>query len=152
MKIKKILRSGRVRRWHSNPDLAHTNQTNAEHQWAVAVIAHYLFPHNSELIISSLLHDAGEIGIGDMSGKFKRSNPDIQTLLEHAESENRISMGIRVGKTEQLNLCDQIEAYLWAHNHHATNSMAWDCQLQAMVQTSKKLGVYEKLREIIPHA
>ena len=69
MSLYDIIRAGRVARWHANPDMAHIRETNAEHQWMVAVILLQLLPKDAaplaeHLIFAALHHDVGEV-IGD---------------------------------------------------------------------------------------
>ena len=144
--------SGFVRRWHSNPDLAHTQQTNAQHQWGCAVLALHLWPDNHALMIAALTHDVGEVGIGDVSGPAKRANPALKAALDSAEAENFDSLGLEVPpKTLELKLIDMLEAYLWAERHapHVMDRDGWPEMVEDIVDLAFRLCVYEKVRGLL---
>lgn len=123
MSLHQILRAGRVTRWHSNPDLAHIRETNAEHQWMVAMILHDIWPGHSPLppalVRAALVHDLGEV-IGDLPGPFKAARPDIAALHADAEAQARTDMGAGFWLTEEearwLMLADRLAA--WVHVAH----------------------------------
>lgn len=151
MKIHDIWRSGLVRRWHSNPDMADTCQTNGHHQWAVSVIALYLFGDNLDLIKASLLHDVAEVGIGDVSGLAKRLSPELKTAIDEAESANAVAMGVEYETSDKLKLCDMIEAYLWVrhHNPNILKGYGWPEQVEEIFAISKRLGVFGEVSGIV---
>lgn len=151
MNIMDIWRSGLVRRWHCNPDLAHTGQTNGHHQWGVSIIALYLFGNDIDLIKASILHDVSEVGIGDVSGLAKRNNPKLRIAINEAEVENAKSLGIEYVSTDRLKLCDMIDAYLWASHHspHIMNNLGWPEQLDAMIDLADRLGVKSMVEHMI---
>ena len=150
-----IWRSGFVRRWHSNPDMAHTSQTNAQHQWGCAVLAHRLFPGDYELLVSALLHDVGEVGVGDVSGPAKWKFPDLKAASEDAEADMFASLGLDVPvKTQRLRLVDMIEAYLWAR-HHMPSIMGrygWPEMLDGIYGLSGRLGVSYEVHDLMDEA
>lgn len=151
--INEIWRSGLVRRWHCNPDLAHTNQTNAAHQWGVAMIAMYLFPGYTSLIEKALTHDIGEVNIGDVSAEAKRSNTELKKLLKEEEDRNLKSMGLEDTDptNDCLHLCDMLEAYMWArqHNPEILETEPWLNQISEMQDMASELEVYYKTLEIL---
>jgi 5'-deoxynucleotidase YfbR-like HD superfamily hydrolase len=148
MKIYKIWLSGLVRRWHSNPDLAHTAQTNAQHQWGCAILAIYLFPDNHRLLIDAITHDVAEVGIGDVAGPAKRGDPALKAASEWAETKNFIHLElIEPAKSQEIKLIDRLEAYLWAERH-APNTIrgdGWPEALEDIKSLARHLRVYEKV-------
>jgi 5'-deoxynucleotidase YfbR-like HD superfamily hydrolase len=148
MKIYKIWLSGLVRRWHSNPDLAHTAQTNAQHQWGCAILAIYLFPDNHRLLIGAITHDAGEVGIGDVTGPAKRRDPVLKAASEAAESSNFLELElIEPMKTLELSLIDMLEAYIWAERHapHTLSTDDWPEVLEKIKELARHFRVYDKV-------
>jgi hypothetical protein len=127
MNTYEIWRSGLVRRWHANPDMAHTGQTNAQHQWGCAVLALALFPDDPLTLRAALLHDVGEVGVGDLASPAKKANPALLQLLNVAEADNMARLGVELVQDarirQRLHLVDRLEAWLWvqhtASTHHA---------------------------------
>lgn len=154
MKSYRVWRSGFVRRWHSNPDMAHTGQTNAQHQWGCAVLAMELFPGEYQLLKACLLHDAGEVNVGDVSAPAKEAEPDLRRLLRRAECRQMEDMEIDYLRHEALKFIDRLEALLWVahHNRNLLGTDEWSEQREWMWQTAAQLGVHEKYSEIIKEA
>lgn len=148
MKLYPIWLSGLVRRWHSNPDLAHTAQTNAQHQWGCAILAIHLFPDNHRLLIDAITHDVAEVGVGDVAGPAKRLYPMLKDAIDRAESLKFLELQlIEPMKTQELSLIDMLEAYLWAERH-APNAMVsdgWPELLADIKAMARHLRVYDKV-------
>ena len=152
MKPHQVWLSGFVRRWHCNPDLAHTAQTNAQHQWGCAVLALHLWPDDHALMIAALTHDVGEVWIGDVSGPAKRANPALKETLDSAEAENFERLKLHVPKkTQALKLVDMLEAYLWAERHapHLMDRDGWPEMVEGIADLAMHLCVYEKVEELL---
>jgi hypothetical protein len=152
MKPYPVWLSGFVRRWHCNPDLAHTAQTNAQHQWGCAVLALHLWPDNHALMIAALTHDVGEVGIGDVSGPAKWANPTLKDALDSAEAKNFESLGLAVPeKTQELKLIDMLEAYLWAERHapQVMDRDGWPEMVEDIASLARHLRVYEKVKGLL---
>tara|TARA_R110000744_G_scaffold289502_3_gene400402 strand:- start:3885 stop:4352 length:468 start_codon:yes stop_codon:yes gene_type:complete len=148
MKIYSIWLSGFVRRWHSNPDLAHTSQTNAQHQWGCAVLAIHLFPDNHRLLIDAITHDVGEVGVGDVAGPAKSLYSMLKAAVDRAESAKFLELQlIEPMKTKELTLIDRLEAYLWAERHapHLMVGDGWPEMLEDISSLAKHLRVYDKV-------
>jgi 5'-deoxynucleotidase YfbR-like HD superfamily hydrolase len=148
MKIYKIWLSGLVRRWHSNPDVVHTAQTNAQHQWGCAILAIHLFPDNHRLLIDAITHDVAEMGVGDVAGPAKWRDPVLRAAIEAAESANFLELElIEPMKTQELSLIDRLEAYLWAERHapHTMLGDGWPECLEDIKSLARHLRVYEKV-------
>lgn len=100
--ITKALRSGRVTRWHQNPDMNHSNENNAAHQWGVAMWALFLEPQLSRsALIAALTHDVGELRAGDLSYDFKKAAPTL------AAAHAKIEMSARAEITDIPVLTDR---------------------------------------------
>ena len=148
MKIYKIWLSGLVRRWHSNPDLAHTAQTNAQHQWGCAILAIHLFPDNHRVLVAAITHDVAEMGVGDVAGPAKQRDPVLRAAIEAAESANFLALElIEPRKSPELSLIDRLEAYLWAERHapHTMVGDGWPELLEDVKSMARHLRVYDKV-------
>jgi len=137
MTLKTIYRSGRVMRWHQNPDMVDTHQTNAAHQWGVAVFILEEHPNPSkELIRAALYHDTGELIVGDLSWTFKAAHPETAEAHRKLEKQARIDMGTDFELTPQetawLKWADRVEAYEWMMAHHPELADEPDWQDAAM--------------------
>jgi hypothetical protein len=124
MSLYDIIRAGRVARWHANPDMAHIRETNAEHQWMVAVILLQLLPKDAaplaeQLIFAALHHDVGEV-IGDLPAPFKDRRPEVAALHAEEEAKVREEMGagfwLTAEERDWLSLADRLAA--WVHVAH----------------------------------
>lgn len=93
--------SGQVTRYHANPQMNRRMQTNADHQWGVAIIALSIAPElcTKEFLLNALLHDAGERLSGDLPAPFKAANREIADLHRCAEDQVRSSL---VGELPEL--------------------------------------------------
>lgn len=88
-----VLRSGYVDRYHTTPELKR-KQDNSQHQWRVAVIILQLHPNPSlPLLREALLHDSGELFMGDMPGPTKARHPEIKLVTGPLEDQYRMQMG-----------------------------------------------------------
>ncbi len=142
MDIKEIWRSGLVRRWHSNPDLAASGQTNGHHQWGCAVLALHLFPDDHELLRAAVLHDIAEVNLGDISGLAKRRDADLRAALCAAEGVNAAALGVAYVGGPRLKLVDMLEAFLWARHHkpEILSGFGWPEQVAAIRALADELG------------
>jgi hypothetical protein len=107
-----------TQRWHTNPHLAHSGDSNAGHAGRVALLAVLLFPSRPQLHTAAILHDLGEAAVGDMNGEAKRRSPVLAGLLHDMEREAIAAMGIRYPTLTEadaaaLALCDRLDAWLW---------------------------------------
>lgn len=150
----KIWRSGFVRRWHANPDLAHTAQTNAQHQWGCAVLAMQLFPGRYDLLKACLLHDCGEVDVGDIAGPAKDADPDLRRLLRRAEGKKMEELGIDYARLPELKLIDMLEAWLWVckHNPRLLSDEEWHEMQDEIIDRANELGVLDKITMISDEA
>lgn len=135
MNIHEVWRSGLVRRWHSNPDMASTGQTNAQHQWGCAVLAAHLFPEDNQVLRAAILHDVAEVNIGDVSGLAKYQNAELKAAIDDAEERNASDLGVSYVSSNKLKLIDMLDAYLWVkhHNPKILQGYGWPDQIERML-------------------
>jgi len=126
-----IHRSGYVRRYHSNADLAHLGDTDAHHHGQVVQIIFQLEPRPSlDLLYEGAHHDCGELDNGDMSALAKRDDPVMARMIAAREESRRFEMGCRVRKLgprdgRLLMLADGLQS--WMHvRHFAPHLLAGD--------------------------
>ena len=131
MSLHKAFLAGFVRRWHTNPDLAHTCDRIDGHAGRVARIILMLHPDPSvALLRAALIHDDGESVIGDMSATAKAAHSDITSMILSIEDQ---AIGQVWGAAHQisqidrqwLKFADRLDAYMWAR-HHAPHVMGAD--------------------------
>lgn len=104
-----LMRSCEVKRWHTVS--VSREQTVAEHQWAVTMIAVWLHstligPPPEGFLYMCLLHDADEHETGDMPSPRKEA-----TIGEHAVTPEQ----------HILKVADAIEAFHFIHNYGVGN-------------------------------
>lgn len=112
MNISKVLESGDVERFHSNPGI--TKQRNSEHQWGVAMLCQHFNPKcRKEVLLAAMTHDAPELITGDLPATFKWSNPEVKPFLDKFEQEIETEWGINFelneGEKFLLKVCDMLE-------------------------------------------
>ncbi|QWY14079.1 HD domain-containing protein [Aeromonas phage pAh6.2TG] len=127
MDIQAALRSGKVRRYHAQPDIP--AQSTAEHMWGVAMLVMMFYPTASvTLLKAALSHDCGEVGLGDMPSPTKQAAPGMREILKDMEHDNMSSLGLEpweehLSPTEKtaLKICDVLEGLQYTARHvHAT--------------------------------
>lgn len=131
--VLKKWQAGFVRRWHCNPDLAHTVDPTDGHSARVAKLALMIDPNiTKQAIMYALAHDDGEFCLGDVSGLWKRENPDLAEAMEKAERDNLEKLGIHLPdlsdvESKLISLCDKIDAYLWMQHYtpHLSKREDW---------------------------
>lgn len=145
------LRAGLVRRYHTNDELAHLGQTNAEHSWGVAVIILRYHPDPSaSLIREAILHDLGEYGAADVPGPVKASNPKISGIIKPIEQQARQRLGLPESTLTEierkwLKFADAAEAYLFGKRHIRRAdewAKGWDDLRSHVTQQAADLGLH----------
>ena len=152
MKVFEIWHSGFVQRWHCNPDLASSNQTNAQHQWACAILAHCLWPDDLRLLQDALTHDIGEVNIGDVSAVAKNKNPQLKEIMDTVEGDNFKYLGIIKPRTcARLRLIDMAEAYIWAKKHapHVMDKLGWPEMRSEILRLADDLGKSSIIEDLL---
>lgn len=129
-----IFRAGFVRRWHTNPDLAHTCDRIDGHSARVARIILAMHPNPSlALVRAALIHDDGESVVGDIPpSPYKRqlaaesgSFPDKMEDCAIADLWGWTAYEVDAGHAEWLKFADRLDAYMWAA-HHAPHVLGVD--------------------------
>ena len=150
-------RASHVRRWHTNPDLVDTNDTDAGHQGRVALLVLSLFPDASRaLLCHAITHDQGEVAVGDIPYEAKRKDPDLAALLTEAEVDEIRAQGfphfaLPDKDRRILKLCDHLDAWLWMMRHarHLNKRSDWSAQLKMIVAEAISLGAGPEVRALI---
>ena len=150
-------RASTVRRWHTNPDLCDTNDTDAGHQGRVALLVLSLFPQASRtLLCHAITHDQGEVAVGDISYDAKRRVPDVAHMCAVVEAQELANQGFmfpNLTETEHrmLKLCDHLDAWLWMQRHarYLSRREDWTAQRKHMREEALWLGVGQEVRELM---
>ena len=118
MNVNKVLESGLVERYHSNPNVP--NQTNAEHQWKVVVLLKHFYPNQkTHVYLAAATHDAAELVTGDSPSPAKRMQPALKILLDAMEDEIESEWGIKYNLSKEekakIKICDVLEGMHYCH-------------------------------------
>ena len=156
--VAKMWLAGFVRRWHSNPFMAHVDDRLLGHSGRVALLMLGLWPDTPrEALISAIVHDLPEVVIGDVSGLAKRNHPALKVALDVVEAEAAIEMGCEPSTDpvwgERLHLCDKIDAYLYAQ-HKRPDRMDkddWPEAATAILRMAENHNLRGKVLDIIAH-
>ena len=160
MSLTKAFRAGFVRRWHTNPDLAHTNDRIDGHAGRVARIILMLHPSPSlALIRAALIHDDGESVVGDVKAPTKDAFPVIADALEEMEVQavwDIWGSGPLLSSDDLawLKFADRLDAYMWAA-HHAPHVMGGDGWPEAwgwIEGEAARLGCWSMIADVIERA
>lgn len=156
MDVLKNWRSGFVRRWHMNPDMAHVDDTTAAHQGRCVMLVLSLWPDcNRELIKAAGTHDAAEFVVGDLSRPFKQTgSPAVQA---HAELENQqlfeMGFGCKLCSEDQarLKFVDYLDSYMMTKLRapHALAGDGWPEARLGLIGQAGALGVKSAVMEMI---
>ena len=125
MDVQEILEAGQVTRYHSNPQMNHRNQTNADHSWGVCAIMLCVWPGTSRrLLMHGLFHDLGERKSGDLPAPFKQAFPEIAEQHRAAEAtflEDMVPDLPSISEFENgvLKFADLVEAGTYVANYAA---------------------------------
>lgn len=161
--VKEIFNAGRVRRWHTNPEMSWTEDYNDAHQGRVARILMALHPEPSlGLICAALTHDDGEFGPGDMSRDAKERWPELREMVSSAEDETvmklwniaaPVSDNISPSDYEWLKFADNLDAYMWSQhkNRPITRFSDWRKHREALFKFARSKDIVEELVLAIGH-
>lgn len=145
--LNQIMRSGYVRRWHANPDMAHIPENLAEHHCRVAQIILALHPSPSlALIDAALHHDCGEMRVGDVSYEAKHSNAALANALYDAECAAMLDMGLAINlgadDAAWLKFADRLAAYLHVKHYRPEllHGRDWRLAIERLVTMRDDLG------------
>lgn len=119
MMLARLYLSGSVQRWHMNPAMARSGQTNADHQGRCVLLLLALHPAPPPPLIRALAaHDVGEFGAGDLSYDFKRAQPEFAAQHAAFEAQSREGLcgpdpELTLDEARWLKLIDRLEAACW---------------------------------------
>ena len=155
-----IWRACRVRRWHTNYELAGTDDRIDGHSGRVARIILKLHPGPSfALLIAALIHDDGEWGMGDIAHPAKKAlkalEPAAWARIEATEEDSLCEIWQRFPSltiTEQawLKFADRLDAYIWAAMHGARmDRNGWPADFDNLMDAAVSLGVLPAFNELV---
>jgi 5'-deoxynucleotidase len=150
MTITKAFHAGFVRRWHTNPYLAHTVDRIDGHSARVARIILMLHPAPSAgLLAAALIHDDGESVVGDLPGPFKANleYASVYALDKIEKNATRAIWGDRVPTLTKdecawMHMADRLDAYMWCA-HHAPDQIdtkEWGKARTEIMDMARDLG------------
>lgn len=121
MTITALYNAGAVRRWHTNPHMAHVVDTIDGHSGRVAKLILLLHPAPSmALIRAALTHDDGEYAVGDIPGPAKAAmSPAVRAALDAIERQAREAIWgpdpvLTEAEALWLRYADRVDAYMVA--------------------------------------
>ncbi|NUM72775.1 hypothetical protein HUU40_00295 [candidate division KSB1 bacterium] len=160
MTVEQVFAAGRVRRWHSHPEMSHTEDYNDAHQGRVARLILALHPSPSALLIAAALtHDDGESGPGDMSRQAKRANPELRAMLQELEDAKICQiwntpipprMSLNPDEIAWLKFCDLLDGYMWV-KHKNPNILAqpgWIANRNELAEFAKSQHIIHLIKTI----
>lgn len=150
MNLLNIFRAGFVRRWHTNPDLAHTCDRIDGHSGRVARIILALHPDPSvALLRAALIHDDGESVVGDIPSSAKTDNWGLELKDLEDNARDCLWLGMPFisdfGETDArwLKFADRLDAYMWAAHHapHVLGGDGWPEAREWLCRAADQLNV-----------
>lgn len=156
MTLKNKWRATFTRRWHSNPDLAHTVDPVGGHSCRVAIIIDHIWPNcRKEVIMAAITHDLAETLTGDIPQPAKAKSQTLSdelTSLEHFWNYNNgIIYDLSEGEWLKVKIADRLDAWMWA-DHHAPYILEqddWQECIQWVRETLKEMGKLEKVEGLL---
>lgn len=150
------LRTGKVMRYHAQPDVP--CQSNAEHMWGVAVLMlkFYGAEVSMEMLAAALTHDCGEADVGDIPSPTKHKVPQIRELVKQLEHEALNAIGLNYEpdlhpeERIALKICDVLEGlHYTAKHYHKTGGVEGGPTLQAWIDLANKLPLTKEQNEFV---
>lgn len=139
-----------TRRWHSNPDLCQTHDPVGAHSARVALIMLALWPDTSrEAIVAALMHDLAESVVGDLPPAGKSMLANAATAERLIATQNGWHIALKDVDATRLRFADQLDAFMWADHHRATDTDEWHDAREMLVYQAERLGVRKKLEDIL---
>ena len=145
--INRIFRAGFVQRWHTNPDLAASQDRLDGHMGRVARLMLALWPDTSAGALAyALTHDDGESVVGDVPAPAKTK--------EHAIEESKVrtdiwpfAFGPSETEAKRIHFCDKLDAFMWAAHHarHVLGDREWVEAHAWLCSMARELHVDDRL-------
>jgi len=143
--LRNIFRAGFVRRWHTNPDLAHTCDRIDGHSARVARFILALHPKPSAALLeAALTHDDGESVVGDMPYSAKRGSLGVELRDAEVRAASALWGGsplLQGDDMRWLKFADRLDAYMWAAHHapHVMDRDGWPEAREWLLDEAKEL-------------
>lgn len=161
--LQRVFNAGRVRRWHSNPDMSWCEDYNDAHQGRVARLILALHPKPRPLLIAAALtHDDGEIAAGDIGFEAKAANPGFRQMAHALEDKATCEMwGLPAGQTPCQSLttderawvkfADQLDSYMWMMHKNPNLQFCddWCAQWQRLHEFAAQHDIWNQVRQSI---
>lgn len=153
-KIHRIWR-GDVRRWHHSQhwQLRESGDTIHRHQWAVGMLGLMLFGDDwtQDDRDAALLHDVTESWTGDPSYEAKRTSDAIHKAHYIAETTTAHRLGLPIGVSDRVKLCDGIDCLLWCKERcpDVYELPEWKEHRRVVLELSEALGVADELETML---
>jgi len=146
--LSKIFRAGRVRRWHTNPDLCDTVDHIDGHAGRVARVMLILWPQTSAAALrAALTHDDGEHAAADLSRLVKREHPALAQAAAEVETAARRDLwgddpDLTETERSRLEFVDKLDAIMWVAHHrpHMLRDDGWPEAMTALSVQAATLG------------
>lgn len=149
-----LYKSGQVARYHCNPTMSMFRQTNADHQWGVAMIILHLNPSAGiRLIRAALEHDVGEMHTGDIAWPVKQTHPEHAANHDELEQKASAHLGAprqRLPPEDEkwLKLGDRLESLLYMQMYQGM--LQWsDKNIFNIIKQAEELGVENQVKDLI---
>ena len=169
MTLWRLFDAGRVRRWHTNPDLSWTEDYLDGHHGRVARLLLYLHPRpHVALLRAALTHDDGEWAVGDLAQPFKarlrREAPSMLDYLELVEDNAADDLwedavagpadreGAQADDIAWLRFCDRLDAWMWAARwapQAVRQHPSWVADRQRLIAAAIDLGIPDRITAVI---
>lgn len=135
-----IWHTGQINRWHTNPRLRNSGDSNDAHSNRMAKLALWLFPDDCDvnLLAEIVMHDAGESVTGDVPSHAKTGplGSEVRARERHFREENGLIYSLSPRQWAILGFLDLLDAWLWAQQNSAYDK-TWDDDLRKLRQQCK---------------
>jgi hypothetical protein len=157
--LARLYLSASVQRWHHNPVLARSGQTNGDHQGRCVLLLLALCPNPSLALLRAMAtHDVGELVAGDLGWSFKQAAPELAQRHAAVETIAREALfGADWPLTPEevlwLKLIDRLEAHCWclhrAPDEYQRDAAGWLEDERDLFARAAALGCEKRVRGLI---
>ncbi|MEM8773851.1 MAG: hypothetical protein AAGF53_02395 [Pseudomonadota bacterium] len=147
--------TGRIRRWHNQVNLSHTNDFLDGHYGRVARMMIMLKPDvSAEALRYALIHDDGERMSGDTPYPAKRKYPELALVSRDVENQERCRVWgpdpqLTEDELDLIEICDRLDSWLWALAHGSGRSKPWQDMLRKIRMKAALIDVLDEVKELI---